>query len=160
MLLAEQKKALVTRLAARDYVASLCFASKKASKEHRVPRGMISSHVNKKNQETKGLGLTTTQVYRKVDKMWAKYARKKKTSDSDTEEETESETESDTPSEDVATETEDRTFQPKPKGGRPNNTSHQDLAVKKQAKANLLNNVATDIQQLRGDMPLKHISCV
>ena len=84
----------------------------------------------------------------------------KKTSDSDTEEETDSETKSDTASEDLSSSTEDPTFQPKPKGGRPNNTSHQDLAVKKQAKADLLNNVATDIQQLRGDMPLKRISCV
>ena len=48
----------------------------------------------------------------------------------------------------------------KPKGGRPTNTTHQELAVKKQAKADLMNKVATDILKLREDMPLKRISAV
>ena len=83
------KAGLLTRQAARDHVANLCFVKKRDSTNKRVPRGMVSRNVNHMNRETKGLGLTSmAQFRRKIDRLWSKYSVSRDNSDSDTEPET------------------------------------------------------------------------
>ena len=150
----DPKMALLTRQSARDTVAKLCFMTKRDSKgsKKRVPRGMITRLVNKVNQETRGLGLTSVSVRRKVDRLWSKHME---ISNSDTESETDPEDDSVVTVNSIIS---DLTSESRMKGGRPVNTSNIDIATKKAAKLDLMNNVTAEWAKLREGMGSKRVS--